>query len=135
MSRVAHPPVLPTYARLDVTFVEGVGSWLIADDGRTYLDFAAGIAVVGLGHGHPAVTAAARDQLERLWHVSNLYWTQPMARLAETPPPDSAGPASPDPSQPTRPPSARTGYPSDGPGSGTRRAETASESPMVVGFA
>jgi acetylornithine/N-succinyldiaminopimelate aminotransferase len=83
VSRVAHPPVLPTYARLDVTFVEGVGSWLVADDGRTYLDFAAGIAVVGLGHGHPGVTAAARDQLERLWHVSNLYWTQPMSRLAE----------------------------------------------------
>ena len=83
MSRTAHPAVLPTYARLDVTFVEGVGAWLIADDGRTYLDFAAGIAVVGLGHGHAAVTAAARDQLERLWHVSNLYWTQPMSRLAD----------------------------------------------------
>ena len=83
MSRTAHPAVLPTYARLDVTFVEGVGAWLVADDGRTYLDFAAGIAVVGLGHGHAAVTAAARDQLERLWHVSNLYWTQPMSRLAD----------------------------------------------------
>jgi acetylornithine/N-succinyldiaminopimelate aminotransferase len=83
VSRTAHPAVLPTYARLDVTFVEGVGAWLVADDGRTYLDFAAGIAVVGLGHGHAAVTAAARDQLERLWHVSNLYWTQPMSRLAD----------------------------------------------------
>src|SRR5207248_7285226 len=42
-----------------------------------------GIAVVGLGHGHPLVVAAAREQLERLWHVSNLYWTEPMAALAE----------------------------------------------------
>lgn len=83
MSRVAAPALLPTYARLDVTFVEGAGVWLVGDDGRTYLDFAAGIAVVGLGHGHPEVTAAARDQLERLWHVSNLYWSEPMARLAE----------------------------------------------------
>jgi acetylornithine/N-succinyldiaminopimelate aminotransferase len=83
MSRVAAPPLLPTYARLDVRFVEGAGIRLVGDDGRTYLDFAAGIAVVGLGHRHPQVTAAARDQLERLWHVSNLYWSEPMARLAE----------------------------------------------------
>lgn len=83
MNPVAAPPLLPTYARLDVTFVEGAGVWLVGDDGRTYLDFAAGIAVVGLGHGHPDVTAAARGQLERLWHVSNLYWSEPMARLAE----------------------------------------------------
>lgn len=83
MSRTAQTAVLPTYARHDVTFVEGVDAWLVADDGRTYLDFAAGIAVVGLGHGHAGVTAAARDQLERLWHVSNLYWTQPMTQLAD----------------------------------------------------
>ena len=56
---------------------------MTADDGRTFLDFAAGIAVVALGHRHPAPLAAARAQLERLWHVSNLYWTQPMAELAE----------------------------------------------------
>jgi predicted acetylornithine/succinylornithine family transaminase len=83
VTTVTHPPVLPTYARHDVTLVEGAGAWVVGDDGRTYLDFAAGIAVVGLGHGHREVTAAARDQLERLWHVSNLYWTEPMARLAE----------------------------------------------------
>jgi predicted acetylornithine/succinylornithine family transaminase len=76
-------PVLPTYARFDVTFVEGDGARLTADDGSTYLDFAGGIAVVGLGHGHPDVVAAARRQLDRLWHVSNLYWTEPMAELAD----------------------------------------------------
>jgi predicted acetylornithine/succinylornithine family transaminase len=74
--------VMPTYARADVTLVEGEGSWLVADDGRSFLDFAGGIAVVGLGHGHPAPLAAAHEQLDRLWHVSNLYWTEPMSKLA-----------------------------------------------------
>ena len=80
---VVASPILPTYARFDVTFVEGDGARLTADDGATYLDFAGGIAVVGLGHGHPEVTAAAHRQLDRLWHVSNLYWTEPMAELAD----------------------------------------------------
>ncbi len=75
-------PVLPVYARAGVTFERGEGTWLVADDGRRYLDFAAGIAVVALGHSHPAVTAAAHAQLDRLWHTSNLYWTTPMAELA-----------------------------------------------------
>jgi predicted acetylornithine/succinylornithine family transaminase len=75
--------VMHTYARQDVTFVEGEGTWLTAADGSRYLDFAAGIAVVALGHAHPAPLAAAQAQLERLWHVSNLYWTQPMAQLAD----------------------------------------------------
>ncbi|MBD0348405.1 MAG: acetylornithine/succinylornithine family transaminase [Thermoleophilia bacterium] len=79
----AQARVLPTYAREDVTFVRGEGSWLVDADGRRYLDFVAGIAVVGLGHCHPAPLAAAQAQLERLWHVSNLYWTEPMAQLAE----------------------------------------------------
>jgi predicted acetylornithine/succinylornithine family transaminase len=76
-------PLLPTYSRAAVTFVDGDGVWLTADDGRRFLDFAAGIAVVALGHGHPAPRTAAHEQLERLWHVSNLYWTEPMAALAE----------------------------------------------------
>jgi predicted acetylornithine/succinylornithine family transaminase len=83
VNRVVASPVLPTYARFGVTFVEGDGARLTADDGSTYLDFAGGIAVVGLGHGHPDVVAAAHRQLDRLWHVSNLYWTEPMADLAD----------------------------------------------------
>src|SRR5262249_52864262 len=71
-----------TYARQDVTFVRGEGSWLYDSHGNRYLDLVAGIAVVGLGHAHPAPLAAAQAQLERLWHVSNLYWTEPMAQLA-----------------------------------------------------
>jgi acetylornithine/N-succinyldiaminopimelate aminotransferase len=82
MSAVLEAPVLPTYARYDVTFTRGEGSWLYGPDGTRYLDFVAGIAVVGLGHCHPAPLAAAQAQLERLWHVSNLYWTEPMAELA-----------------------------------------------------
>jgi predicted acetylornithine/succinylornithine family transaminase len=74
--------VLPTYARADVTVVRGEGSRVWDDTGRSYLDFGTGIAVVGLGHLHPAVTAAAHAQLDRLWHASNLYWTEPMLRLA-----------------------------------------------------
>jgi acetylornithine/N-succinyldiaminopimelate aminotransferase len=75
--------LLPAYARQDVTFVAGEGSWLIDAEGRRYLDFLGGIAVVGLGHLHPAPLAAAQAQLERLWHVSNLYWTEPMSELAD----------------------------------------------------
>ena len=82
MSVATRSALLPSYARADVTFVEGDGTWLVADDGRRFLDFAAGIAVVALGHGHPAPLAAAHSQLDRLWHVSNLFWTEPMERLA-----------------------------------------------------
>jgi acetylornithine/N-succinyldiaminopimelate aminotransferase len=83
MSVLTGTPLLPTYARFPVTFVDGDGSWLIADDGQRYLDLVAGIAVVSLGHCHPAPLEAAREQLERLWHVSNLYSTEPMEQLAE----------------------------------------------------
>jgi acetylornithine/N-succinyldiaminopimelate aminotransferase len=83
VSTVAHSPVLPVYARQELTFVRGEGTTLYDADGRAYLDFLAGIAVVGLGHCHPAPLAAAHTQLDRLWHVSNLYWTEPMVELAE----------------------------------------------------
>ena len=75
-------PLLPTYARHDVTFVSGEGAWLVDADGKRYLDLLAGIAVVSLGHRHPAPLAAAQAQLQALWHVSNLYSTEPMSRLA-----------------------------------------------------
>jgi len=83
VSAVAVSPVLPVYARQDLTFVRGEGATLVDAEGRAYLDFLAGIAVVGLGHCHPAPLAAAQAQLERLWHVSNLYWSEPMIALAE----------------------------------------------------
>ena len=83
MSVATQSAVLPVYARQDLTFVRGEGTTLYDADGRAYLDFLAGIAVVGLGHCHPAPLAAAQAQLDRLWHVSNLYWTEPMVELAQ----------------------------------------------------
>jgi predicted acetylornithine/succinylornithine family transaminase len=74
--------LLPAYTRQDVTFVSGEGCWLVDAEGRRYLDLVGGIAVVGLGHLHPAPLAAARAQLERLWHTSNLYSTEPGEQLA-----------------------------------------------------
>ena len=82
VSRGSRDAVLPTYARADLTVVRGEGCRVWDDEGRAYLDFGAGIAVVGLGHRHPGVTEATHAQLDRLWHASNLYWTEPMLRLA-----------------------------------------------------
>ena len=67
--------LLPAYARHDVTFVSGEGVWLTDADGKRYLDLLAGIAVVSLGHCHPAPLAAAHAQLDAVWHTSNLYST------------------------------------------------------------
>jgi acetylornithine aminotransferase len=78
----ARDRVLDTYARADVTLVRGEGCRVWDDRGREYLDFGGGLAVTSLGHVHPAVTAAVHEQLDRLWHVSNLYWSEPMLRLA-----------------------------------------------------
>ena len=66
-------PVMPTYARAPLEFERGEGSWLTTTDGRTYLDFGAGIAVNALGHAHPKLVEALETQARRLWHVSNLY--------------------------------------------------------------
>jgi acetylornithine/N-succinyldiaminopimelate aminotransferase len=74
--------LLPTYPPAAATFVDGDGMWLTDAGGRRYLDFAAGIAVVSLGHRHPAPLAAAHAQLDRLWHASNLYGTEPAAELS-----------------------------------------------------
>jgi len=75
--------LLPAYARHDVTFVSGEGVWLTDTDGKRYLDLLAGIAVISLGHCHPAPRDAAHRQLDAVWHTSNLYSTKPMLRLAE----------------------------------------------------
>jgi len=74
--------LLPTYARADLTIVRGEGCRVWDADGREYLDFGGGIAVVSLGHCHAAPLAAAQAQLERLWHASNLYRTEPAEELA-----------------------------------------------------
>ncbi|MEM8569273.1 MAG: aspartate aminotransferase family protein [Pseudomonadota bacterium] len=77
------PPVLPTYARAPLAFVEGEGPWLIDESGERYLDLGAGIAVNVLGHAHPALVQALEDQSRRLWHTSNLYRVPNQEALAE----------------------------------------------------
>ena len=66
-------PVMPTYNRADIAFVRGEGAYLFDEKGRRYLDFGAGIAVNSLGHVHPRLVAALREQSGLLWHTSNLY--------------------------------------------------------------
>jgi predicted acetylornithine/succinylornithine family transaminase len=73
---------MPVYGRQPVAFVRGEGMHLWDADGNRYLDFVAGIAVVGVGHSHPNVVAAVRGQAGKLTHVSNLYYTEPQVRLA-----------------------------------------------------
>jgi len=75
-------PVLPTYNRADLAFVSGEGSWLLAENGRRYLDLGAGIAVNALGHAHPALVETLTEQAKKLWHVSNLYRIPEQERLA-----------------------------------------------------
>lgn len=66
-------PLMPVYPRCGVRPVRGEGAYLIGDRGERYLDFASGIAVNLLGHGHPHLTKAIQDQAATLMHVSNLY--------------------------------------------------------------
>jgi len=65
--------LMQTYARQSVAFVRGEGAWLFDENGEKYLDALAGIAVNGLGHGHPRLAKALCDQAGRLIHTSNLY--------------------------------------------------------------
>ena len=74
--------VMGTYVRNPVEFVRGEGTRLWDDEGNEYLDFLAGISVAQLGHSHPAVVDAVREQAGRLMHVGNLYYTEPAMRLA-----------------------------------------------------
>ncbi len=76
-------PVLPTYARAPLSFVEGSGPWLMTETGERYLDLGAGIAVNALGHANPRLVAALEGQARRLWHTSNLYEIPNQKRLAE----------------------------------------------------
>jgi acetylornithine/N-succinyldiaminopimelate aminotransferase len=75
--------VMQTYSRLPVAFVRGEGAYLWDTQGRKYLDAVAGVAVCGLGHVHPGVTEAIRDQAGKLIHSSNLYEVDLQEQLAE----------------------------------------------------
>ncbi len=75
--------VVGSYARLPLQIVRGAGSWVWDEDGNQYLDLLCGISVTNLGHCHPRVVEAIRDQAQTLIHASNLFYTEPGIRLAE----------------------------------------------------
>jgi acetylornithine/N-succinyldiaminopimelate aminotransferase len=83
LQRIESERMVGSYARLPVEFVRGEGPLLWDDQGNEYLDFLCGISVTSLGHCHPAVLAAVREQAGCLMHVSNLFYTEPAMRLAE----------------------------------------------------
>lgn len=75
--------LMTTYGRYPITFVRGKGSWLWDNDGKRYLDFTTGIAVTNLGHSHPAILKALREQSKKLTTVCNLFHIEEQAELAE----------------------------------------------------
>ncbi len=75
--------VMGTYARQNLVFARGEGSWLYTEAGDAYLDFASGVAVNALGHAHPKLVAALTEQAGKLWHTSNLYRVAGQEKLAE----------------------------------------------------
>ncbi len=77
------PAVMPTYARYDLAFDHGEGAYLWDTEGRRYLDFGAGIAVAAIGHCHPHLVDAIREQAGKLMHTSNLYHIPGQETLAE----------------------------------------------------
>ena len=74
---------MDTYKRYPVSFSNGKGAWLFDKDENRYLDFSAGIAVNILGHNHPKINAALKDNVEKIWHVSNLYSIPEQEELAK----------------------------------------------------
>ncbi|WP_290808028.1 aspartate aminotransferase family protein [Ferrovibrio sp.] len=75
--------LMSTYARQDLAFERGEGSYLFTADGRRYLDFGSGIAVTALGHAHPHLVKAIQEQAAKLWHTSNLFRIPEQEKLAE----------------------------------------------------
>ncbi len=83
LQRLEERYLMQTYRRTPVEFVRAEGALIWDAEGKEYLDFLAGISVCSVGHCHPAVVGAAREQAGRLMHTSNLFYTEPMVRLAE----------------------------------------------------
>ena len=70
------------YARRAIHLIKGQGSIVTDATGKDYLDFTSGIAVVSLGHAHPAIVEAIQQQSEKLWHISNLFDSPEQEKLA-----------------------------------------------------
>jgi acetylornithine/N-succinyldiaminopimelate aminotransferase len=83
LQRIERESVIGSYARMPVEFVRGEGARLWDSEGNEYLDFLCGISVTNLGHCHPRVVDAVREQTGVLMHVSNLFYTEPAMCLAE----------------------------------------------------
>ncbi len=75
-------PLYDTYSRAPLRFERGEGVWLITETGERYLDFGAGVAVTSVGHSHPHVIGALKDQADKVWHLSNIYEIPGQERLA-----------------------------------------------------
>ncbi len=75
--------ILQTYARFDITAVEGKGCMIQDKNGKEYIDFVSGVAVNCLGHCHPTIIKAIQEQSCKLMHVSNLYWNEQQMLLAD----------------------------------------------------
>ena len=75
--------LLPTYQRTDVELVKGQGSIVEDATGKTYLDFIMGIAVCNTGHRHPYIQQRLEEQLNQIWHTSNLFQIAAQERVAE----------------------------------------------------
>jgi acetylornithine/N-succinyldiaminopimelate aminotransferase len=77
------PSVLPSYARAPISFERGEGPYLFTSDGKRYLDFTSGVAVVSLGHANPRLTKVLTEQAQKLWHCSNLFEVEGQKRVAK----------------------------------------------------
>jgi len=79
---LAHANLINTYGCMPLAFVRGTGAYLYDAEGNRYLDFFCGLAVTSLGHAHPRIVRAIKEQADKLTHASNVFHTEPMARLA-----------------------------------------------------
>jgi len=75
--------LLNNYSRFPVEFINGDGVYLYDAQGKEYLDFLCGIAVTGFGHNHPVIKSAVKEQINKIWHTSNLFESSLQAKLAE----------------------------------------------------
>jgi acetylornithine/succinyldiaminopimelate/putrescine aminotransferase len=83
LSQREHKSFIPTYKRLPIEADRAEGMYIIARDGRRYLDFLGGIAVNSLGHSHPKIIAAVEQQLRRYTHLSNFFYQEPQIEFVE----------------------------------------------------
>ncbi len=83
MIQNVHSYLMPTYGERKIEFIRGEGAYLFSSKNIRYLDFGSGIAVNSLGHCHPSLVKALRDQSSKLWHTSNLYFNKNQEDYAE----------------------------------------------------